>query len=110
MEIGDATVTMSQLGALGALFLTGIGFLFGVARWLMARQDRRDDGINRQMELQDNKIRRAHERLDEIPSVYIQRQEVMDHLSRIEKGQSEMRGEFNQRMDRLIQMVSDKPK
>lgn len=92
------------------MLVAGVVMLAGVARWLMARQDKQLEDVKTDNDNEHERLRatlaRAHERLDGLPQTYVQRQEVMDHFARIEKGQSEMRGEFNQRLDRLIQMIS----
>lgn len=101
------------------LLIAGAGMLFGVARWLMARMDKAHDqamaAFDRAAEAAEkagegarDATRRVHVRLDALPDIYIRRQEVMEHLVRIERGQTEHRQEVNLRLDRIVQMLGEK--
>ncbi len=106
--VDELTFTVKDLLSFGSMFIAGCVLLFGVAKWLVSRQDRRDEKADEKIGMVRNTAQRAHERLDELPTVYIQRQEVMEHFKRLEMSQSDMRGEMNQRLDRIIQMIGGK--
>lgn len=103
------------------LLIAGAGTLFGVAKWLMARMDKAQDqtmvAIKQAMDAAEkaedgarDATRRVHVRLDALPDIYIRRQEVMEHLVRIERGQTEHRQEVNLRLDRIVQMLGETAK
>lgn len=104
----ELTFTLKDLVAFGGLFVAGLSVLFGAVKWLISRQDKRDEKIEEEFDRVRATSARAHQRLDDLPNVYIQRQEVMEHFKRLEASQTDMRGEMNQRLDRIIQMISGK--
>jgi len=104
----DLTFTFKDLVSFGSMLVAGGVLLFGVAKWLISRQDRRDEKIDEEFDRVRKTTARAHQRLDELPTTYIQRQEVMEHFKRLEGAQTDMRQEMNQRLDRIIQMMSGK--
>ena len=61
-----------------ALIVTVGGALIANNRWLMGRIDKGDESLSKSMG-------RIHERIDEIPNIYVRRADLMDHLQAIEK-------------------------
>ena len=79
---------------IAALVLTVGGALIANNRWLVGRIDKGDEDLAASM-------RRIHERIDEIPNIYVRREDLMDHLRNIERGQSET----NRRLDSLTTAI-----
>lgn len=88
MSIGE---TISLIGLILTWVGSLVGFSWAVARWAGARIDavRRDT---------DEKVAEIHSRINGLAAALVPRQEMLDHLGRIEGGL----GTMNARMDTII--------
>lgn len=103
MVDGTYSFTLEQVLALAVLFITWLGVLGGVVKWLLGRIDVGDRA-------NAHTARRAHERLDALPNVFVRREEVIGHFERLENQLGESRRETNQRFDRLYEILLDHTK
>lgn len=94
--------SFENLTSVLSLVAVGLGTLWGVVKWLLARQDALKDSLERQREVDREAVKRAHERLDRIPENFIRRDEVMQHFTRLEGQLGEMRRDVTSRLDSLV--------
>lgn len=93
------TFSLDQvLQIVGTLFAVGLAF-WGFAKYVFGRIDKQNERLSAS-------IKRAHERVDELPSIYVRRDEVMNHFERIERGLNSMGSEVNKRLDALYLFLS----
>ena len=95
-------LSLENLTSLLSLAAVGLGTLWGVVKWLLARQDALKDSIEKQRQADREAVKRAHERLDRIPEQFIRRDEVMQHFTRLEGQLGEMRRDVASRLDSLV--------